>query len=93
MRANITYQLTGQKHATAQITPGDFVRWELATRQKTSDLANGVGMADMARLVYSHLERVGSTPCPWDVFCDQLEDIEWHDVTENPTPSGASDGS
>jgi hypothetical protein len=93
MRATITYQLQGRDYTTADITPGDFVRWEIATRQKTSDLANGVGMADMARLVYSHLERVGHVPCPWDVFCDQLLDIEWQDVEENPTQSGVSQDS
>lgn len=69
----------------------DVIRWERVTGRKVSDLADGVGMDDLARLAYYALSRTGriDPPQKYERWFDSVEwvaDLDPEPV--DPTPPG-----
>lgn len=53
-------------------TPRAIIEWERKSKSKISELANGIGLEDMALLAYFSLGSPGS----FNEFMDSLLDIE-----------------
>jgi hypothetical protein len=72
------------------ISPAATVGWELKTKQKISDLANGLGIGDLVTLLYLQMKKDGDAPPTEQALLDDLEDIR--PEIENPTspPQAAS---
>ena len=67
--------------------PPDFIAWERHAKRRMSDLADGLGMEDMAFLAWSALRRRSSEPRPpFDVWIQHLSDLEFLE-DEPPTPT------
>lgn len=60
----------------------DFIAWERHSKSKTSELANGIGIEDMAFLAYNSLKRKGEKIKPFDSWINEIEEIEA--VEESP---------
>lgn len=54
----------------------DFIAWERFSKNKTSDLANGIGLEDMAFLAHTALKRSGENVKPFDGWINNVEEIE-----------------
>lgn len=54
----------------------DFIAWERQSKLKTSDLANGIGVEDMAYLAYSAIKRSGEKVKPFDGWINEIDEIE-----------------
>lgn len=80
----------GNGTETRTIGPGAQVGWELKTKQKISDLGDGVGMADVVIMLAEQLRMEGEV-IPTDVraFANTLIDITPEDSDESAGPSDA----
>jgi hypothetical protein len=54
----------------------DFIAWERHSKSKTSDLAHGIGLEDMAFLAHSALKRSGQNIKPFEGWINNVEEIE-----------------
>lgn len=68
----------GEEMDVTAIVP-DFVAWERHSKRKTSDLATGVGIEDMAYLAYSAIKRSGENVKPFDGWLQNIATIEMQD--------------
>lgn len=57
------------------IQPSTFITWEKAHNRTTASLAENLGLADMAFLVHTQLEKNGDKPGTLDAWSDTLVDI------------------
>ena len=78
---------TGRQRVS--IRPKAIVGWELKNNKKISELAQGIGMSDMAWLAWRQLTDQDSITASYDEWLDTLEDVE--PVVEDPSelPEGA----
>lgn len=67
----------------------DIIRWERATGRKVSDLADGVGMDDLARLAFHALTRTGQIdpPAKYDRWFDTVAWVADLDPDEPTDPT------
>lgn len=68
----------------------DFIAWERHSKMKTSDLANGIGIEDMAFLAHSALKRSGAKIKPFDGWINDIEEIEAVDDDPKATQTDQS---
>lgn len=85
LKMNVT---TDSGSEVVSIRPKAIVGWELKNGRKISDLANGIGMSDMAWLAWRQLADNGQT-APFDDWLGTVVDVE--PIVEDPTelPEGA----
>lgn len=69
-----------------------IVSWERRFKRKASDMANGIGMEDLAFMAYECCKQQNiSVPAVFDDFVKRLIDLEIvSEETENPTPGAVS---
>jgi hypothetical protein len=70
-----------------------IIAWERKFKRRSSDLANGIGMEDLAFMAYE-ASRTQDHPVPisFDEFIKQLEDLEVVE-TESAVPTQEASGS
>lgn len=89
MKLLITYRTTdGDAHeVTAKLA--QIVAWERKYKKKAIDMAQGIGVEDLAFLAYEATRASGIVvPSTLDTFIERIEDIGLVDETENPTQPG-----
>lgn len=93
MRAQLTVVKTDDTTINVVALVPDFVAWERRTKRRSSDLANGVGMEDLAYLAWHALNR--TTPQPdFDSWINTVAELEMGAVdTPKVGRSEASTGS
>jgi len=69
-----------------------IVSWERKFKRKASDMANGIGMEDLAFMAYECCKQQNvSVPAIFDDFVKRLIELEIvSEETENPTPGAVS---
>jgi predicted transcriptional regulator len=69
-----------------------IVSWERKFKRKASDMANGIGMEDLAIMAYECCKQQNvSVPAIFDDFVKRLIELEIvSEETENPTPGAVS---
>ena len=75
MRVVIRYDV-GDGPQERRIGPQALVGWELATKQRMSDLANGFGVGDMATMLYEQMRADGDAPPTRAALLQMLVDVE-----------------
>lgn len=60
----------------------EFIAWERHSHNKTSQLALGIGIEDMAYLGYAALKRKGEKLKPFDAWINDIAEIEA--IEDNP---------
>lgn len=76
MKITIHFKRAGLAEEESRlISPAATVGWELKTKQKVSDLANGLGVGDLTTLLYLQMKRDGDAPATEQALLDDLEDI------------------
>lgn len=73
MELQVTY-LSSEVLDVVAVVP-DFIAWERHSKRKMSDLANGIGMEDLAYLAWAVLNRTGKVK-PFDGWVNDVELIE-----------------
>ena len=80
---------------TYQVTTNLFViiTWERKFKRRSSDLANGIGMEDLAFMAYEASKQQGHpVPISFDEFVKKLEDLEVvESLAVNPTQEATGD--
>lgn len=66
-------------------TVPDLIAWEKKFGTKTSDLANGTGVTDLAFLAWNALRRTGQTSKTFEAWSSTLIDLERTEVEARPT--------
>lgn len=66
-------------------TVPDLMAWEKKYGTKTSDLANGVSVTDLAFLAWSALKRTGQTTKAFEAWSSTLVDLERVEPEVRPT--------
>ena len=80
----------GPKEVTTNLWA--VVQWERKFKTKASQMANGVGMEDLAYLAWESLKTTGETvPALFDDFLKRLESIDVHEQEANPTQGAPTD--
>lgn len=92
MKITIRYTRKGEVHEVTT-TLGTIVAWERKFKRKASDMANGMGIEDIAYLAFEASKTHKLTvPAAFDDFLNQLDNIEVvTEETENPTPAAPID--
>ena len=80
MRAGIKITLNDNSIHEAVANVADFIAWERKYKRKASDLANGIGLEDLAYLAWSALKRTGETGADFDAFVADIAEVEAMDV-------------
>jgi hypothetical protein len=94
MRATLKVTYTDNTTASVAAIPKDFIAWERKTKRLTSNLANGVGMEDMAYWAWHALFRSTTVTDPFDDWLDAVAEIEMEDEPDpKATPNARSKGS
>ena len=80
---------------TYQVTTNLFViiTWERKFKRRSSDLANGIGMEDLAFMAYEASKQQGHpVPISFDEFVKKLEDlVVVESLAVNPTQEATGD--
>jgi hypothetical protein len=80
---------------TYQVTTNLFViiTWERKFKRRSSDLANGIGMEDLAFMAYEASKQQGHpVPISFDEFVKKLEDLQVvESLSVNPTQEATGD--
>jgi hypothetical protein len=80
---------------TYQVTTNLFViiTWERKFKRRSSDLANGIGMEDLAFMAYEASKQQGHpAPISFDEFVKKLEDLQVvESLSVNPTQEATGD--
>lgn len=82
MKLGLKLNKTDGEEVTVTAVVPDFIAWERHSKRKMSDLANGIGMEDMAYLAYSVIKRSGENVKPFDSWINSIELIE--PIEEDP---------
>lgn len=78
----------GEGPFTVQTNLWVIVQWERRFKRKASDLANGVGLEDVAYMAYEACRSNGITvPAVFDDFCKKAA-VSTSGEVETPTPTG-----
>ncbi len=94
MKISIRYTRKGETHEVST-TLGTIVAWERKFKRKASDMANGMGIEDIAYLAFeASKQHKVVVPAAFDDFLNTLDNLELvGDEPENPTPAAPSDES
>lgn len=76
MRLNIRCEHEDGTVENVTATVPDFMAWEKTNKAKTSDLANGVAITDLAFLAWSALKRTQQTTKTFDAWSSDLLDLD-----------------
>lgn len=69
-----------------------IISWERKFKRRSSDLANGIGMEDLAFMAYEASKQQGHpVPISFDEFIKQLEDLEVVETASAVPTQEASD--
>lgn len=82
MKLSLQLKKTDGEILTVTASVPDFVAWERKTKNKTSDLAKGIGVEDLAFLAYNALKRSGENIKPFDGWINEIEEIQ--EVDDDP---------
>lgn len=82
MRMTVAFD-TGEGERERAISPQAVVGWELATKQKMSDFANGMGVGDLVEMLYEQMKIDGDAPATKKELLASLVDI----APKNPAPT------
>lgn len=77
----------GDGELVRAISPRAMVAWELATKQKISDFANGISIGDLSTLLFEQMRVDGDAPGTKAELIGQLVDIG-PKVADVPTSLG-----
>ena len=94
MRAAIKITYVNDTQVTALAIVPDFIAWERKTKRRTSDLAQGISVEDLAYLAYAALKRQGEVANEYDTWVQDVAELEMDDRPgPKATPKAASKGS
>lgn len=79
MKIQLKITNTDAKETSLTAIVPDFIHWERQSKRKISDLANGIGMEDLAFLAYNVLKRTGENVKPFESWINTIELIEVED--------------
>jgi hypothetical protein len=86
MKLKISYHTTQGEAHLVTTNLGTIVAWERKFKRKAVDMAQGIGVEDLAFLAYEASRQNGITvPPTLDDFIAKVDDIALTDETENPT--------
>lgn len=74
MKVTVRYDL-GAGPVDRVISPRAMVGWELATKSKMSDLAQGIAMGDLVTMLYHQMKADGDAPASQADLLDALVEI------------------
>jgi len=74
VKVAIRYDL-GEGEQVRRIGPQALVGWELASKQRMSDLANGFGIGDMVTMLFEQMKADGDAPVTRGDLLRSLVDI------------------
>lgn len=94
MKLTINYHTTqGEAHAVTT-NLGTVVAWERRYKRKALDMAQGLGVEDLAFLAYEASRQAGIVvPATLDDFISKIDDITIADDNANPTQPVQQDAS
>lgn len=75
MKLELNIKMVDGQHHNLTCTIADFIAWERKSGRKTSDLAMGIGVEDLAFLAYSALTRAGEHLKPFDGWINDIDEI------------------
>lgn len=88
MKIQVSLEVEGQEPRLVRISPMAIIGWEKATRQKISDLGNGLALGDVAHMTWEQVRLEGGVDASLDME-DWLRSVVSLDpVVETPTPPG-----
>lgn len=76
MRAEISVTYSNNTTEQCEAIIPDFVAWERHTKRRTSDLAQGIGIEDIAYLAWHANKRTGNTSAPFDKWLENVTDLD-----------------
>ena len=82
MKLTLKLKIVDSEETTLTALVPDFIAWERYTKRPISELADGMGMEDMAYMAYCVLRRSGANLKPFDLWINSLESVD--PVAENP---------
>lgn len=83
MRAGIKITFDDNRTTETVAMVADFIAWERKFKRKASDLANGIGLEDLAFLAWVSLSRRGEASGEFDTFVQSVAEIE---AMDTPAP-------
>ena len=83
MRASIKVTSTDSEITEVEAIVPDFIAWERRTKRRTSDLANGVGIEDLAYLAWASMHRTKRISDTFDEWLERIAEIE---MVDKPAP-------
>jgi hypothetical protein len=83
MRASIKITTTADEVTEVEAIVPDFIAWERRTKRRTSDLANGIGIEDLAYLAWSAMHREGTITTEFDAWLSRVAELE---MVDKPAP-------
>lgn len=86
MQLTLRYTRAGETHEVST-SLSVIIKWEQRFKSKASQLAQGVGMEDLAFMAFEASKKAHIVvPAEFDKFCDTLEQLDIVDADEaNPT--------
>lgn len=75
MKLELNIKTTDGELHNVVCSVADFIAWERKTKRRTSDLANGIGVEDLAFLAYTSLIRNGHKLKPFDGWINEIDEI------------------
>ena len=94
MKLGLAYDL-GDGEQTVTVGPLAQVKWELRTKKKIGDIANGMAMTDLVGLLLEQLKVDETVPVGAvneQTLAGMLADINPVDLTADPTQEAAPQG-
>jgi len=86
MKLQIRYHTTQGESHLVTTNLGTIVAWERKFKRKAVDMAQGIGVEDLAFLAYEATRQAGIVvPATLDDFIAKVDEIALTDETENPT--------
>jgi hypothetical protein len=102
IKIKLNHKKNGQQTVTT--LPADLMKWERMTKSKMTDLYEvrkvdgeeivkiNLGFEDLMAMAWSVLTRSGQTSDKFDLWADELDEIELEGIDEtNPPQAAASD--
>lgn len=94
MKLQIQYHTTQGEAHLVTTNLATIVAWERRFKRKAVDMAQGIGLEDLAFLAYEASRQNGITvPATLDDFIAKVDDISLTDETANPTQPEPQEGS
>jgi len=86
MKLTINYHTTQGEAHSVQTNLATVIAWERRFKRKASDMAQGMGLEDLAFLAYEASRQAGIVvPASLDDFIAKVDDLVLGDEPANPT--------